>query len=36
LFSFYMAAITLASYWLNVTALAQPRRFHLAMEMALP
>src|SRR6202034_575266 len=33
LFFFYMAAITLAYYWLGVTLLAQPHRFHLAMEM---
>ncbi len=33
LFFFYMAAITLGYYWLNVTSLAQPHRFHLAMEM---
>ena len=30
---FYMAAITLGHYWLHVTLLAQPHRFHLAMEM---
>ncbi len=34
LFFFYMAAITLGHYWLGVTLLAQPWRFHLAMEMA--
>jgi hypothetical protein len=28
-----MAAITLGHYWLGVTLLAQPHRFHLAMEM---
>ena len=33
LFFFYMAAITLGHYWLGVTLLAQPHRFHLAMEM---
>ena len=33
LFFFYMAAITLGYYWLGVTLLAQPHRFHLAMEM---
>ena len=33
LFFFYMAAITLGWYWLGVTLLAQPHRFHLAMEM---
>ena len=33
LFLFYMAAITLGSYWFDQTLLAQPRRFHLAMEM---
>jgi hypothetical protein len=33
LFFFYMAAITLGRYWLHVTLLAQPHRFHLAMEM---
>lgn len=33
LFFFYMAAITLGHYWLDVTLLAQPHRFHLAMEM---
>ena len=35
LFFFYMAAITLGWYWLGVTLLAQPHRFHLAMEMGL-
>ncbi len=34
LFFFYMAAITLGHYWLGVTLLAQPHRFHLAMEMS--
>jgi hypothetical protein len=33
LFFFYMAAITLGWYWLGLTLLAQPHRFHLAMEM---
>ena len=33
LFFFYMAAITLGWYWLGFTLLAQPHRFHLAMEM---
>jgi hypothetical protein len=33
LFFFYMAAITLGWYWLGITLLAQPHRFHLAMEM---
>jgi hypothetical protein len=33
LFFVYMAAITLGWYWLGVTLLAQPHRFHLAMEM---
>ena len=33
LFFFYMAAVTLGRYWLGVTLLAQPHRFHLAMEM---
>jgi hypothetical protein len=33
LFFFYMAAITVGWYWLGVTLLAQPYRFHLAMEM---
>ena len=33
LFFFYMAAITLGHYWVGVTLLAQPWRFHLAMEM---
>ncbi len=33
LFFFYMGAITLAWYWLGVTLLAQPNRFHMAMEM---
>jgi hypothetical protein len=28
-----MAGITLGWYWLGVTLLAQPHRFHLAMEM---
>jgi hypothetical protein len=35
LFSLYMAAITLGWYWFGVTLLAQPGRFHLAMEMGL-
>jgi hypothetical protein len=34
LFFFYMAAITLGWYWLGVTLLAQPHRFHVAMEMS--
>ncbi|MGA2739937.1 MAG: hypothetical protein ABSG65_21170 [Bryobacteraceae bacterium] len=33
LFFFFMAGITLGWYWLGVTLLAQPHRFHLAMEM---
>jgi hypothetical protein len=33
LFFFYMAAITLGKYWLGITLLAEPWRFHLAMEM---
>jgi len=33
LFFFYMAALTLGRYWLDVTLLAQAHRFHLAMEM---
>ena len=33
LFFFYMAAITLGHYWYGLTLLAQPNRFHLAMEM---
>jgi hypothetical protein len=33
LYFFYMAAITLGWYWLGVTLLAQPNRFHMAMEM---
>ena len=33
LFFCYMAAITLGHYWIGVTLLAQPHRFHLAMEM---
>jgi hypothetical protein len=33
LFFFYMAAITLGWYWFGITLLAQPNRFHLAMEM---
>jgi hypothetical protein len=33
LFFLFMAAITLGWYWFGVTLLAQPNRFHLAMEM---
>jgi hypothetical protein len=33
LFFFYMAAVTLGWYWLGVTLLGQPHRFHMAMEM---
>ncbi len=33
LFFFFMAAITLGWYWLGLTLIAQPNRFHLAMEM---
>jgi len=33
LFFFYTAAVTLGYYWLGVTLLAEPWRFHLAMEM---
>lgn len=33
LFFFYMAAITLGHYWLGITLLAEPHRFHLAMEI---
>lgn len=33
LFFFYMAAVTLGHYWFGLTLLAQPWRFHLAMEM---
>jgi hypothetical protein len=33
LFFFFMAGITLGWYWSGVTLLAQPHRFHLAMEM---
>jgi hypothetical protein len=33
LFFFYAAAPTLGRYWLGVTLLAQPHRFHLEMEM---
>ncbi len=33
LYFFYMAAITLGYYWAGLTLLAQPGRFHLAMEM---
>jgi hypothetical protein len=33
LFFYFMAGITLGWYWLGVTLLAQPHRFHLAMEM---
>lgn len=29
----YMAAITLGWYWFRITLLAQPNRFHMAMEM---
>ena len=35
LFFVFMAAITLSWYWLGITLLAQPNRFHLAMEMGL-
>ena len=34
LFLFFTAAVTLGYYWLGITLLAQPWRFHLAMEMA--
>lgn len=34
LFFFFTGAVTLGHYWLHVTLLAQPHRFHLAMEMA--
>ena len=30
---FYMAAVTLGWYWFRITLLAQPNRFHMAMEM---
>ncbi len=33
LFFFYLAAITLGHYWLGVALIAEPHRFHLAMEM---
>ncbi|HLY19097.1 MAG TPA: hypothetical protein VKR61_17835 [Bryobacteraceae bacterium] len=33
LFFVYQAAITLGHYWLDVTLIAEPHRFHLAMEM---
>jgi hypothetical protein len=35
LFFLYMAAITLGWYWFGITLLAQPWRFHLAMEMGI-
>ncbi|HVN04875.1 MAG TPA: hypothetical protein VMT86_10685 [Bryobacteraceae bacterium] len=35
LFTFYMAAVTLGWYWLGLTLIAQPNRFHLAMEMGI-
>jgi hypothetical protein len=35
LFFLFMAAITLGYYWLGLTLLAEPHRFHLAMEMGL-
>ena len=35
LFFFYMGAVTLGRYWLGLTLIAQPHRFHLAMEMGL-
>jgi hypothetical protein len=34
LFFFYTAAVTLGYYWFGLTLVAQPWRFHLAMEMA--
>ncbi len=33
LYFFYTAAITLGWYWFHITLLAQPNRFHMAMEM---
>jgi hypothetical protein len=33
LFFFYIASITLGKYWLGITLIAEPWRFHLAMEM---
>lgn len=33
LFFFFMASVTLGWYWLGVILLAQPHRFHMAMEM---